>query len=289
MKLLILGANGLLGNTIIRYFFKKKEYQTYGLIKNSSFIKSFDTKFKNQFFIVKNILNYKLLDNKIKNIRPDLIINCIGITNKYINNQIDYAERYININSLFPHKLYQICSNRKVRLIHLSSDCVFSGDKGFYSEEDHPDPKDIYGRSKLLGELDFENCITLRKSVIGHELITKNGLLEWFLGGKNQVQGYKNAFFSGLTVLELAKIIDLYIIPREKLQGIFHVAGNTISKYDLLKIISSEYQKHINIIPNESIRIDRSLNSNFFNNMTGYQSKSWQSLVRSMCEFDSLN
>ena len=289
MKLLILGANGLLGNTIIRYFFKKKEYQTYGLIKNSSFIKSFDTKFKNQFFIVKNILNYKLLDNKIKNIRPDLIINCIGITNKYINNQIDYAERYININSLFPHKLYQICSNRKVRLIHLSSDCVFSGDKGFYSEEDHPDPKDIYGRSKLLGELDFENCITLRKSVIGHELITKNGLLEWFLGRKNQVQGYKNAFFSGLTVLELAKIIDLYIIPREKLQGIFHVAGNTISKYDLLKIISSEYQKHINIIPNESIRIDRSLNSNFFNNMTGYQSKSWQSLVKSMCEFDSLN
>ena len=206
-----------------------------------------------------------------------------------MNNRICYAERCININSLFPHKLYEICSTRKIRLIHLSSDCVFSGEKGFYSEEDNPDPKDIYGRSKLLGELNFENCITLRKSVIGHELISKNGLLDWFLDQNDQVQGYKNAFFSGLTVLELARIIDMFIIPKENLQGIFHVAGNIISKHDLLKIISLEYQKSINIIPNELIKIDRSLNSNYFNNMTGYKSNSWQSLIKSMREFNSFN
>ena len=168
----------------------------------------------------------------------------------------------------------------------MSSDCVFSGEKGFYSERDIPDPVDIYGKSKLLGELDFQNSITIRKSVIGHEYNSNNGLLEWFLKQEGKVKGYKKAIFSGITVLELAKIIDMYIIPNPNLRGLFHVSGQSISKYNLLKIIASEYKKIIDIIPNEEVKIDRSLNSTKFNKITGYQSKPWPKLIKSMAKYN---
>ena len=195
----------------------------------------------------------------------------------------------IYINSLFPHKLYQRCLDLNIRLIHFSTDCVFSGNKGFYSEKDLPDPSDIYGRSKLLGELDYENCITIRKSVIGHELISKNGLLEWFLDQNSVVQGYKNVIFSGLTSLELARLIDVYVIPRDDLTGILHFSGESISKFDILKIIRDIYNKNIDIVLNEDKKMDRSLNGSQFNKLTGYKVKSWPELITSMHEFELLN
>ena len=137
--------------------------------------------------------------------------------------------------------------------------------------------------------MDFENTITIRKSVIGHELITKKGLLEWFLSQNNSVQGYKNAIFSGITVLELAKLIDKYLIPRDDLKGILNIAGELISKFDLLKIIANVYEKKIDIIPNELIKIDRSLNGSQFNKLTGYKVKSWPKLIKDMYDFQLLN
>ena len=131
-----------------------------------------------------------------------MIINCVGQTNKFTNINSGNLEKLVYINSIFPYKLKEICEEVHSRLIHFSSDCVFSGEKGFYSEKDNPDPIDIYGKSKLLGELNFENIITIRKSVIGHELVSKDGLLEWFLDQENYVEGYQKAVFSGLTVLE---------------------------------------------------------------------------------------
>ena len=163
----------------------------------------------------------------------------------------------------------RVCSKYDIRFIHLSTDCVFSGKKGFYSENDFPDPIDIYGKSKLLGELDYGNSLTIRKSVIGHELTNKRGLLEWFLSQKDEVQGYKNAIFSGLTTLELARLIETYIIPKENLKGVMHISGQTISKYDLLKLISCIYSQQKEIKLNESVKIDRSLNSTKFNHLTG--------------------
>ena len=154
------------------------------------------------------------------------------------------------------------------RLIHFSTDCIFSGSKGFYSENDIPDPTDIYGRSKLLGELNLENTLTIRKSVIGHELVSRKGLLEWFLNQNRPVQGYKNVIFSGLTVLELAKFLDKYIFPRSDLKGILNISGESISKFDLLKIISDIYNKSIEIIPNQSIKINRNLWKEVFENET---------------------
>ncbi len=289
MKILILGSNGLLGNTLTKYFFEKSNYETYGFLRDSSKLKFFKKKYINRLIIIQNILNTTDLRRNIKALMPDVIINCIGQTNKLTGENLNNIEKYINLNSLLPFRLKEICGEIKSRLIHFSSDCVFSGEKGFYSEKDNPDPKDIYGKSKLLGELDNENIITIRKSVIGHELDSKKGLLEWFLNQEGSVEGYKEAIFSGLTVLELARIIDMYILPNKDIKGLIHLSGDPISKYDLLKIIANQYNKIIKIEPNEDIKIDRSLNSNHFKNLTGYKSEPWPLLVKSMEEFNLLN
>ena len=289
MKLLILGSNGLLGNTLTKYFFEKNNYETFGFLRDSSKLKFFKSEHNSRLIIIQDILNINDLRRKIKELMPDVIINCIGQTNKIKGQNLNNIENYINLNSLFPFRLKEICSEIKSRLIHFSSDCVFSGTNGFYSEKDNPDPTDIYGKSKLLGELDNENIITIRKSVIGHELDSKKGLLEWFLNHEGIVEGYKEAIFSGLTVLELARIIDMYILPNKDIKGIIHLSGDPISKYDLLKIIANQYNKIINIEPNEDIKIDRSLNSDHFKNLTGYKSEPWPLLVKSMEQFNLLN
>ena len=288
MRIIILGSNGLLGNTIIRYFFENFNYETYGFCRDSSKLGFLNKNDFKRIKIVKDIFNTEDLKKKIEKIKPDVIINSIGITNKIKNQNSNFIQKIIHVNSLFPHQLQQLCLQLDIRLIHLSSDCVFSGDKGFYSEQDNPDPIDIYGKSKLLGELDYENTITIRKSVIGHEISSKNGLLEWFLKQEGEVKGYKKAIFSGITVLELAKVIDMHIIPNQNLRGVYHVSGQSISKYNLLKIIASEYKKVIKIVPNEEVKIDRSLNSIKFNKITGYQSEAWPKLIKSMAKFNLL-
>ena len=289
MKIIILGSNGLVGNTITRYFFEKENYQTIAILRDYSKLKLFQKKFHQEFLIIENILDYEKTKKIIKSVKPDILINCLGITNKEITINPKQIEKFIIINSLFPHWLQRLCSNIDARLIHFSTDCIFSGNKGFYSEKDIPDPPDIYGRSKLLGELNYENTLTIRKSVIGHELASKKGLLEWFLAQNNYVQGYKNVIFSGITVLELARLIDTYIIPRSDLKGILNISGESISKFDLLKILAQVYDKSIDIIPNESMKINRTLNGSQFNKLTGYKISSWSSLIKSMYEFNLLD
>ena len=289
MKILILGSSGLLGSTITKYFFTKDKYQTFGLVRQSSKVYLFNKKFQKNFFVIEDFLDFERFEKLIKGVKPDLVINCIGITNKLRNKTANLVENYIRVNSLLPHKIYEICSRYDVRFIHLSTDCVFSGNKGFYSENDLPDPKDIYGKSKLLGELNYGDSITIRKSVIGHELITKNGLLEWFLNQEDEVQGYGKAIFSGMTTLELAELIEIYIIPKQKLRGIIHVSGHSISKYELLKLISNIYNKDIEIKLDKSVNINRSLDSSKFNKLTGYKPKSWPVLIKSMYEFNQLD
>ena len=289
MRIIILGSSGLVGNTITKFFLNQSKYETFGFVRDLEKISIFEKKYHKNFIYMNNILDFEEFEKILIKSKPKLIINCLGITNKLLKNNFQSIERSLKINALFPHKLHTICTKIDARLIHLSTDCVFSGRRGFYKEDDIPDPLDIYGRSKLLGELNYSNSLTIRKSVIGHEFLSSNGLLEWFLNKKESVEGYKNAIFSGLTVLELAKIIDQYIIPNKKLSGIIHVAGNPISKYELLHLISIEYQKKINIIPNESLKIDRSLNSKLFNDKTGYQIKDWKELISTMREFDLFN
>lgn len=288
MRILILGSTGLLGYTITRYFFNRKYFNTFATIRNYSKIKFFNKKYHEKFVHINDILDYKETEKIIKNIKPDVLINCLGITNKKIFNSNE-SEYFISINSLLPYRLLKICTDLDTRLIHFSTDCIFSGNKGFYSENDIPDPLDLYGRSKLLGELDFENALTIRKSVIGHELISQNGLLEWFLSQNKFVEGYKNVIFSGTTVLELAILMEKYVIPRKDLKGILNISGKTITKFDLLKMIADIYDKKIDIIPNELIKLDRSLDSSQFTKLTGYNLKPWPILIKAMKEFEFLS
>ena len=154
-----------------------------------------------------------------------------------------------------------------------------------YTELDVPDADDIYGRSKLLGEVNYKNSITLRTSIIGHELSSNRSLIDWFLSQSGSIKGYSKAIFSGIPTVELAKLILKYVIPNKELHGLFHVSANPINKYDLLKLVSEVYKKRIDIIEDQSLIIDRSLDSSKFRSLTDFEPLDWKNLVQSMYEF----
>jgi dTDP-4-dehydrorhamnose reductase len=279
-KILIFGVNGMLGNAIFKYFSTKNKYDVIGISRKT--ITEFNF-LSDKIKVHADVTDYENLIQIFMENKPDIVINCIGIIkqSEISKNVLDT----IPINSLFPHKLGFLCKLSNSRLIHFSTDCVFSGIKGNYNEFDNPDPIDLYGRSKLIGEVNEENTITLRTSIIGHELNTNKSLLNWFLSSKNEIKGYKNAFFSGLTTLEVAKTLEKYIFPNPKLSGLYHLASDRISKYELLKIISQEYKHEINIIPDHNYFIDRSLNCDKLKIETGYEITSWTKQIKEMSKF----
>ena len=173
-------------------------------------------------------------------------------------------------------------------MIHFSTDCVFSGQEGNYSETDTPDANDIYGRSKLLGEIDYSNHITLRISLIGHELLSNKSLVDWFLS-QNQVVGYDRAIFSGLPANHIAHVLDDYVFCNDQLKGIYHLSSDPISKYQLLIKLSSIYQAKINIDKGTDYIADKSLNSALFRKITGYSPPSWDNLIISMHNYYTEN
>ena len=277
MKILILGLNGMLGNAFLKTINKYDQFEVYGTvrtknnIKNSKFTRIFENVSCEEFIKLEHILH---------ELKPSVVVNCIGLV-KQNSSSNDYIKS-ININSLFPHKVFDICQKINSRFIQISTDCVFSGARGYYSEKDFTDPQDIYGRSKLLGEINKQGAITLRTSIIGHSLISKHGLIDWFLNQEYKIKGYKKAIFSGLTTFELSKIIIEYIIPDFKLNGIYHVSSSPISKFDLLNLVRKVYKKSIEIYSDDSLVINRSLNSQRFKNITQYSPPSWEQMINEM-------
>ena len=277
----------MLGSTFFRYLSENENYHLYGTVR--------DDQKKNlvrqtcpdgEILIFNKFLDEGLLEKLFYEIKPDFVINCIGII-KQSNNSIDTSS-YITINSLFPHLLSNINEKYNSKLIQISTDCVFSGKKGMYSEQDIPDASDIYGRSKLLGELvDNKKNLTIRTSIIGHEIQSFNSLLNWFLSQTNDIKGFSRAIFSGFTTLELAKIFENYILPNDRLAGLLHISSNPINKYNLLLKIKDIYEKEISIMKDEIVQIDRSLNSKVFREMTGFSPKSWDSMIMEMKEYNN--
>lgn len=286
-KVLILGSTGLLGSTILKYFSIKSNFKCFGTIRKSSD--------KKKLKYINKVKLYKVDFDKSRSLRkvfsmikPNLVINCIGVVKQVLNNNMN--SEIIRVNSFLPHYLSELVNeNNEIRFIHFSTDCVFSGLKGGYLESDVKDAKDIYGVSKMLGEVDKSNTLTLRTSIIGQELKTNYSLLNWFLSQKKQIKGYKNAIFSGLTAPEIARVIHNYVIPNKKIRGIYHLSGKPISKYDLLYIIKIIYKKKIKIVPDLKIKINRSLNSNLFQKATGYKPPTWNKLIEEMYEFYKYN
>lgn len=282
MRALILGAGGMLGHKLMQLLSIKHEvtgtvrgstesYERFGIFEIDRLIGGVEV---NDF------------DNVIKivsQVRPQFVINCVGIIK-----QLETAKdplTSISINSLFPHKLANLCRACQIQLIHISTDCVFSGHKGKYQESDISDAEDLYGRSKFLGEVNGENCLTLRTSIIGRELQSNYGLLEWFLRkGLDRVQGYKGAIYTGLTTIELAHVIQLIMEIRPELTGVYHVSSNPINKYDLLCLIWKVFSLSTEILPVEEPKIDRSLDSSRFRREMNYTPPEWPEMITAMVE-----
>jgi dTDP-4-dehydrorhamnose reductase len=278
MKILIFGSSGMLGSQL--FISLGKMYEVIGTSRD---IKIHDSlvRFNNSFHQFLDIKDDNEIKNIIQYIKPTVVINCIGLIKQRdnVNNPLDV----LPINSLFPHQLSKICKKYEARLIQISTDCVFSGKKGDYVESDKSDAEDLYGISKYIGEVNHEeNCITLRTSIIGHELNSKKALLEWFLSQELSVKGYRKAVFSGLTTNELSRVIRDVVIPNKSLAGLFHISSNAIDKYSLLKMISEVYNKKIEIISDDSLIIDRSLDSSYFKKTTGYIAPDWHDMIKEM-------
>lgn len=280
MKILVLGASGLIGSATFRVISEKDDWNVYGTVRSEASKQFFSPHLAKRLETNIDVTNYDSLLDVVARIHPDIIINCIGATkHKDSGNEPLTA---IPLNTLLPHRLDSLCAVANARLIHISTDCVFSGQKGSYIEGDLPDAADIYGRSKALGEIDSVNSITLRTSTIGHELQSSYGLLDWFLSQQGSCKGYRRAIFSGLPTVEFARVIRDIVIPRLDLHGLYHIAGPVIAKYDLLQLIADIYGKLIDIVPDDNFVIDRSLNADRFLAATGYQSPGWVELIKSM-------
>jgi len=282
MRILILGGNGMLGHAALQAFNKK--FEVYVTIRgNFSDVEGFGIFDQKRTICGIRVEDFSFFERIISLVKPDVVFNCIGII-KQVKEASD-AIKSIEINSLFPHKLASLCGINNCRLIHLSTDCVFSGIKGSYTEDDIPDPLDLYGRTKLLGEIDNGNVLTIRTSIIGRELGVKYGLLEWFLSQADKsVKGYTNAIFSGFTTsVFCAMLIDI-IAKHVNLKGIYHISSYPISKFDLLSMIKKDLKLKIEIIPDNKFVCDRSLDSTRFRIETGYCPPPWDDMIKMMSD-----
>lgn len=255
-----------------------EKYQPYGLFEAARTLTGID------------VAGDDVLAEVFRKVRPEAVINCVGII-KQLREAADPLVS-IAINSLLPHRLNRLCALCGARLIHISTDCVFSGRKGSYTEQDVSDAEDLYGRSKYLGEVAGPSGLTLRTSIIGRELETKAGLIDWFLSQCGQtIKGYRRAIYTGFTTLELTRIIELVLTRHPELHGLWQVSSDAISKYELLKIAQEAFEWPGEILPDDSLVCDRSLDSTKFRTATGYNPPTWPDMLDELARnsLDSLS
>lgn len=281
-RVLVLGISGMLGSALFQAYSGDADLLTFGTVRNESDLVYFNPKLHERIIgniLIENELNLLAAFSKS---RPTVVINCIGII-KQLPAANDHIQSIVT-NSLWPHRLAKYCEAFGAKLVHISTDCVFSGKHGGYKEDDLPDASDLYGRTKLLGEVTYKNTITLRTSIIGHELKHAMSLVDWFLSQKNTVRGFTNAFFSGLPTTEVARVIKEYVIPSDSLNGLYHLSVDPINKYDLLGLIGQIYRREIKIVPDDELKINRSLDSSRFQKATGFSPKPWPLMIKEMHE-----
>ena len=278
MKILILGISGMLGHTLFQYFLQNSAFTTYGTLRNNQPIPSKNSLIELSVYPNIDANSLDQIENLITNLKPDIIINCIGIIKQLPSAKAPIPS--ITINALFPHQLAQLCQKYNAKLIQISTDCVFSGNKGNYTEQDNPDPVDLYGRTKLLGEVTSPNCLTIRTSIIGRELNSQNSLVEWFLSQKGKtVKGFDRAIYTGFTTQALAQIIEKIILEHPNLEGLWHISSDPITKYQLLNMMNQAFNLGITIEKEETFICDRSLNSQKFRDFTGYTPPTWGKMI----------
>lgn len=282
-RVLVLGAGGMLGNAVLRVFAGSEGFEARGTVRSAASARLLPPELREHLETGVDVENTDSLLGALARVRPDVVVNCVGVVKQLA--EADDPLTALPINALLPHRLARLCAVANARLVHVSTDCVFSGARGMYTEADFPDANDLYGRSKYLGEVDYDNAVTLRTSIIGHELASAHGLVGWFLSQQGRVKGYRRAVFSGLPTVELARVIRDQVLPRPELRGTWHVSADPINKYELLKLVAEAYGRPIAIEPDDGLVIDRSLDSRRFRAATGYNPPSWPELVRSMRDF----
>lgn len=284
MKILILGTTGMLGNAVFKQFSNDPQFDVWGTLRNASGRHFFPEPIQDKLVTNVDVLNQDALIEVISKVCPDIVINCVGLVKQlsHVNDPL----QALPLNAMLPHRLAKICELSDTRLVHFSTDCVFSGKKGMYTEGDVSDAEDLYGKSKFMGEIhNVKNAITLRTSMIGHELVHHNVLIDWFLSQEGRVRGFSRAIFSGLPTVELARIVKDFVLPNQGLSGLFHVSAKPINKFDLLNLVAEVYQKDIVLEMDENLVIDRSLDSTLFEQATGYTAPEWTDLIRLMHKF----
>lgn len=272
----------MLGSAIFRTFSADARFETFGTLRDVAGIRDFNPALHGALIANVHLDGEAGMLAAFSQARPDIVINCVGII-KQLPNASDHLES-LAINASLPHRLAKYSNLVGARLIHFSTDCVFSGKVGFYREDAFPDAYDVYGRTKLLGEVDYENAITLRTSIIGHEMNRAKSLIDWFLSQSGTVKGFRRAVFSGLPTVEVARLVRDLVIPRPELRGLYHLSVDPINKYDLLRLVGEVYGKTTVITPDDQLVIDRSLNSDRFRQATGFVPKPWPDLIRAMHE-----
>lgn len=281
MNILVLGASGMLGHTLFAHLASIDRYFVCGTVRRADVLASFFPKELHQhLFSGVDADNFDSIIKVAGEFRPDCIINCIGI----IKQQAAATEHLpaLMVNSILPHRLVALCKAIGARLIQISTDCVFDGKTGMYREDDISNAADLYGRTKYLGEVTQSHCLTLRTSIIGHELSSRYGLVEWFLSQTGPVSGFTRALFSGFPTIELAAIIADKVLPDPGLSGLYQVSSDPVSKHDLLGLIARQYGITTPIHSCDSFVADRSLDSTRFKEATGYTPPGWPQLVERM-------
>lgn len=282
-KVLVLGASGMLGNAVLRYFATQTEHEALGVVRSAGSARLLPASLQDNIALGGDVDDVDALVRMFDRHRPTVVINCVGLVKQLGDAKDPLAA--IPINAVLPHRLARLCALAGARLVHLSTDCVFAGDKGMYREDDLPDAQDVYGRTKLLGEVDYPHALTLRTSIIGHELASHHSLVCWFLSQHDSVRGFSKAIFSGLPTVEIARVIDEYVLDRTELHGLFHLSAEPIDKFSLLQLVAKTYGKDIEVTDDQSLEIDRSLDSTRFRDVTGYQPEPWPDLIHRMHEF----
>ena len=283
MKIVVLGASGMLGHAMLAVLAESPTLNVIGTVRSPSSITRLSPTLRRLCHSTLDVDSQDQLVNLFATLQPDVVVNCVGLIKQL--EQANDPLSVLPVNAMLPHRLARLCELSGARLIHISTDCVFSGSKGGYVEEDLSDATDLYGKSKYIGEVAYPHCVTLRTSIIGHELTGRNALVEWFLSQDGPVRGFSRAIFSGLPTVELSRVVRDYVLANTSLSGVYHVASPPINKYDLLMEISRIYDKQIVIDKDTDFVLDRSLNGKRLLQATGYVAPSWPELLVQMHDF----
>lgn len=282
-RVVVLGASGTIGHTMLKVLSEDSDIEAWGTVRSDALMRHFAPSVAKRIRSGIDAENTDVIARVLAEIRPDVVINCIGLVK-----QLAFANDpllVLPVNAMLPHRLAHMCALGGARLIHFSTDCVFNGKGGMYVESDPLDATDLYGQSKFIGEVAYPHTLTLRTSFIGHELETSHELIEWFLKQDGEIRGFTGAVYSGLPTVVLSRLVRDVVLPRPELSGLYHVASAPISKYDLLKLVAKVYGKMIDIIPDDGVRIDRSLDATKFRQATGYVAPQWPELIEAMHDY----